>query len=139
MLSQIAILLPFSDSRQNQRQPGQFKIKSISEVRTGHSTDAFNALAKKLEADRPDHTASAAAATANAAAAAFVPLSRFGPFSPEYCLSVVFKDSRVPLDLVAESRMTRDLWVEALNELKAMDESIGRQKEHEECVYELIK
>ena len=92
-------------------------LDDICEIRYGHGTDVFNSLVKdKSEHDRANFRVSPAAV---------IDVNRW------CCFSIVFKDERMPLDLIAEDELTRNHWVDALCHLVVTIRSLGQQKEYE--------
>lgn len=87
-------------------------LNDVAEVRAGHGTDVFNKIAK----DAPNKE---------------VPRIGTRSIARERCLSYIFKDDRPPLDLVADDKETRDLWVDVISHLIVTIRSLGQQKEYE--------
>lgn len=87
----------------------QISLKDICEVRDGYQTDIFN----KVETGGANQ--------------------KFRNINVETAFSLIFKpESNIhELDLVAEDRKTRDVWVEALSHLIVTLKSLSHQKEYE--------
>ena len=90
-------------------------LDDISEVRLGHGTDTFNKLVKDTKSENKNAQ----------------PSLKNVSCEKDLCFSVVFKDDTPPLDLVANDKSTRDIWVEVLSHLVATIRSLGEQKEYE--------
>ena len=71
-------------------------LGEICEVRQGHGTDFFNNILKE---------------TASKETNLDVGSGKKLDVDQSYCFSIIFKDDRAPLDLVAEDKTIRDQWV----------------------------
>ena len=93
-------------------------IADISEVRRGYSTDAFNALEKRIKKFESGEN----------------PKQLKFPKAPaDRCFSLIF-DKRIrtkPLDLVADDIRTCDIWVKTIRFLVTATKNVEVQKEHE--------
>ena len=93
---------------------GSIDINDVAEIRSGHQTDTFNHCVKQ-----------------SAAKSGGMPRVGLTELPREKCFSVIFKDTHCSLDLVAESKEDRDMWVDALTHLIVTIKSLGQQKEYE--------
>ena len=86
-------------------------------LRCGHGTDNFNSLVGDRSWELLEKHQVDSKQTLNV--------------NGDNCFSIIFKDGRPPLDLVAEGPAVRNHWVDALNHLIVTIRSLGEQKEHE--------
>ena len=79
---------------------GNIELKNIKEVRSGHATDIFHELIKQHEGKRRG-------------------IPKLGDLKcpQNVCFSIIFVDKTPPLNLVSESFMIRNQWVEGLSKL----------------------
>ena len=77
---------------------GIISLDDISEVRAGHGTDIFNTITKAK----------------NGLSNFDVGSGKKLDITRNNCFSIIFKDDRRPLDLVAEDVVTRRFWVSSL-------------------------
>ena len=79
---------------------GRINLNEISEVRPGHGTDIFNNMLK----EKGEH----GLANYDVGSGKKIDINQSN------CFSIIFKDDRGPLDLVAEEQTIRDYWVQNL-------------------------
>ena len=92
-------------------------IADIAEVRKGYSTDAFNAVEKRLKKCENSNS----------------PKQNPSKVSVDLCFSIIF-DKRIrskPLDLVADDIKTCDIWIKNIRNLVSATKTVETQKEHE--------
>ena len=79
---------------------GSISLDDICEARPGHGTDIFNNIAKEKS---------------NGGLTAFdVGSGTKLDVTGKHCFSIIFKDDRMPLDLVSEDTVIRNYWVSLL-------------------------
>ena len=94
-------------------------IADIAEVRKGYSTDAFNAVEKRVKKSETEETPTK--------------YPRCSKTTVDQCFSIIF-DKRIrtkPLDLVADDVRTCDIWIKTIRSLVSATKNVEAQKEHE--------
>ena len=79
---------------------GRINLDDISEVRAGHGTDVFNNIAKERKS--------------NGLTTFDVGSGKNLDVTGKHCFSIIFKDDRMPIDLVSDDTVIRNYWVSLL-------------------------